>query len=90
MQAIGAELKERIGIHGACDKGENLNRAGLLNDEQAPAAIAGISQPLLYLWGDDDPFARSEKADALAALSSNSMIEPSAIVARKRFPSRMT
>jgi len=42
-----------------------------LDDE----AIASIRQPLLYLWGDNDPFAKPERADALAALGSNAMIE---------------
>ena len=37
--------------------------------------LARLNHPLLYLWGDRDAFAKSERADALAALSPATQIE---------------
>ena len=38
-------------------------------------ALSRITVPILYLWGDEDVFARPDKADALTALTSRTNIE---------------
>jgi pimeloyl-ACP methyl ester carboxylesterase len=39
------------------------------------ADLARLTQPTLYLWGDHDSFAKSDKADKLAALTPHASIE---------------
>lgn len=46
-------------------------RTARLDDE----ALGGITGPLSYLWGDEDPFAGSDRADELAALTPGATID---------------
>jgi pimeloyl-ACP methyl ester carboxylesterase len=41
----------------------------------AGAKLANVTQPTLYLWGDQDTFAKPEQADRLAALTPHATIE---------------